>query len=99
METDRRWGIAKQAGWGLNNRIYVVADGAEWIRQSREIGKQGHFLCDFFHVNEHLGAAAPVCAAHQPDRWRRTKQKGLRHGTTQKVVETLAERWNLRGAG
>ena len=94
-ETGRRWGhCAKQAGWGLNSRIHVVADGAEWIRlQSQEVfGEQGHLLCDFFHVSEYLGAAAPVCAASQPDRWRRTQQKRLRRGAAQKVIETLADR-------
>lgn len=92
-ETGRRWGhCAKQAGWGSNSRIHVVGDGAEWIRlQSQEIfGKQGHFLCDFFHVSEYLAAAAPLCA-RQPDRWRRTQQKRLRRGATAKVIETLAE--------
>jgi len=94
-ETGRRWGhCAKQAGWGLNSRIHVVADGAEWIRlQSQEVfGEQGHLLCDFFHVSEYLGAAAPVCAASQPDRGRRTQQKRLRRGAAQKVIETLADR-------
>lgn len=92
-ETGRRWGhCAKQTGWGLNSRIHVVGDGAEWIRlQSQEIfGKQGHFLCDFFHVSEYLGAAAPACS-RQPERWRRTQQKRLRRGATEKVIETLAE--------
>lgn len=94
-ETGRRWGhCAKQAGWGLNSRIHVVVDGAEWIRlQCQEIfGEQGHLLCDFFHVSEYLGAAAMVCAASQPDRWRRTQQKRLRRGAAQKVIESLAER-------
>jgi hypothetical protein len=93
-ETGRRWGhCAKQAGWGLNSRIHVVVDGAEWIRlQCQEVfGEQGHLLCDFFHVSEYLGAAAPVCAARQPDRWRRTQQKRLRRGAAQKVIESLAE--------
>jgi hypothetical protein len=93
-ETGRRWGhCAKRAGWGSNSRIHVIGDGAEWIRlQSQEIfGKQGHFLCDFFHVSEYLGAAAPLCAARQPDRWRRTQQKRLCRGATEKVIETLAE--------
>jgi hypothetical protein len=93
-ETGRRWGhCARQAGWGSNSRIHVVGDGAEWIRlQSQEIfGKQGHFLCDFFHVSEYLGAAALVCAARQPDRWRRTQQKRLRRGAPEKVIQTLAE--------
>jgi hypothetical protein len=93
-ETGRRWGhCTRQAGWGANSRIHVVGDGAEWIRlQSQEIfGTQGHFLCDFFHVSEYLGAAASVCGARQPDRWRRTQQKRLRRGAAKKVIETLAE--------
>jgi hypothetical protein len=92
-ETGRRWGhCARQAGWGLNSRLHVVGDGAEWIRlQSLEIfGKQGRFLCDYFHVSEYLAGAAPVCAARQPARWRRTQQKRLRRGATEIVIETLA---------
>lgn len=93
-ETGRRWGhCARQAGWGLNSRIHAVADGAEWIRlQCQEVfGQQGHLLCDFYHVSEYLGAAAPTCRAHQPDQWRRTQQKRLRQGTVQKVIHSLAE--------
>jgi hypothetical protein len=93
-ETGRRWGhCAKQAGWGLNSRIHAVGDGAEWIQlQCQEVfGKQGYFLCDFYHVSEYLGAAAQTCRAHQPDPWRRTQQKRLRRGAVQKVIESLAE--------
>lgn len=93
-ETGRRWGhCAKQAGRGLNSRIHAVGDGAEWIRrQCHEVfGEQGHFLCDFYHVSEYLGAAAPTCRANQPDQWRRTQQKRLRRGAVQKVIATLAE--------
>lgn len=93
-ETGRRWGhCARQAGWGLNSRIHAVADGAEWIRlQCQEVfGVQGHLLCDFYHVSEYLGAAAPTCRTKQPDQWRRTQQKRLRNGTVQKVIHSLAE--------
>lgn len=93
-ETGRRWGhCAKQAGWGLNSRIHAVADGAEWIRlQSREVFReQGNFLCDFYHVSEYLGAAAPTCRSRRPDQWRRTQQKRLRRGAASKVIEALAE--------
>lgn len=50
---------------GLNSRIHAVGHGADWIRlRCREVfGGQGHFLCDFFHVSEYLGAVAPVAAA------------------------------------
>lgn len=93
-ETGRRWGhCAKQAGWGLNSRIHGVADGADWIRgRFRGVfGEQGHFLCDFYHVSEYLSAAAPACAPHRPDPWRRTQQNRLRRGAAPKVIETLAE--------
>lgn len=93
-QTGRRWGhCARQAGWGLNSRIHAVADGAPWIYlQSREVfGAQGHFLCDFYHVSQYLAAAAPVCCAAQPERWRRTQQKRLRRGAAPLVVAELAE--------
>lgn len=93
-DTGRRWGhVTRQAGWGLNSRIHTVGDGAEWIElQSREVfGEQGRFLCDFFHVSEYLGAAAPVCRPAQPDQWRRTQQRRLKRGAVPNVMAALAE--------
>jgi hypothetical protein len=93
-DTGRRWGhCARQAGWGLDSQIHAVGDGADWIRlQSREIfGQQGRFLCDFFHVSEYLGGAAPACGGPRGDHWRRTQQKRLRRGAYQQVIESLAE--------
>lgn len=93
-ETGRRWGhCARQAGWGLNSRIHAVGDGAPWIRrQCQEVFReQGHFLCDFYHASEYLGAAAHTCRAGQPDPWRRTQQKRLRRGAVEKVIASLAE--------
>ena len=92
-ETGRRWGhCTRAAGWGLNSRIHAVGDGAEWIQwQSREVfGAQAHFLCDFFHVSEYLGAAAPGCRPAQPDTWRRTQQQRLKRGAVPKVLAALA---------
>jgi len=93
-EVGRRWGhCARSAGWGLNSQIHALGDGAEWIRlQTREVfGRQGNFLCDFFHVSQYLGAAAETCRASAPDRWRRTQQARLKRGALEKVVEALAE--------
>lgn len=93
-EVGRRWGhCARRAGWGLNSQIHALGDGAEWIRlQTREVfGGQGHFLCDFYHVSEYLGAAAPTCRASAPDRWRRTQQARLKRGALGKVVAALAQ--------
>ena len=93
-EVGRRWGhCARDAGWGLNSQIHALGDGAEWIRlQTREVfGAQGKFTCDFFHVSEYLGAAAPTCRAQAPDRWRRTQQDRLKRGALVKVVADLAQ--------
>ncbi len=93
-EVGRRWGhCARSAGWGLNSQIHALGDGAEWIRlQTHEVfGRQGKFLCDFFHVSEYLGAAAERCRASAPDRWRRTQQARLKRGALEKVIEALAE--------
>lgn len=92
-EVGRRWGhCARDAGWGLNSHIHALGDGAEWIQlQAREVfGAQGTFTCDFFHVSEYLGAAAPHCRAEAPDRWRRTQQERLKRGALEKVVDELA---------
>ena len=93
-QTGRRWGhCARKAGWGLNTKIHAVGDGAKWIRsQTREVfGKQGKFLCDFFHVSEYLGGAAPSCRSKNTDRWRRTQQARLKSGGAGKVMKELSE--------
>ena len=94
QEAGQRWGhCTRQAGWGLNSQIQAMGDGAEWIRlQSQEVfGTQATFLCDFFHVSEYLGAAAPICLPRQPHVWRRTQQQRLRRGALQKVMAALEE--------
>jgi len=99
-ETGRRWGhCTRQAGWGLNSQIHAVGDGADWIRlQSQEVfGAQANFLCDFFHVCEYLGAAAPSCRPVQPDQWRRTQQKRLKRGDVEPVIKALAEHLEAQG--
>jgi Uncharacterised protein family (UPF0236) len=93
-DTGQRWGhCARQAGWGSNSCIHAVGDGAEWIQlQTREVfGEQGTFLCDFFHVSEYLGAAAPTCRPAQPNQWRHTQQERLRRGEVHKVMAALEE--------
>ena len=93
-QVGQRWGhCARRAGWGLNSQIHALGDGAEWIRlQTSEIfGTQGTFLCDYFHVSEYLGQAAPSCRAKSPEQWRRTQQKRLKRGALDKVIDALAE--------
>lgn len=88
----RRWGhSAREAGWGLQSQIHVVADGAEWIRlQSREVfGEQERFLLDYYHASEYLAAAAPGCRPRAPEQWRRTQQRRLKRGASGKVLDEL----------
>ena len=91
-DAGRRWGhCARQARWGANSQIHALGDGAEWIRlQTQEVfHRQGTFLCDFYHVSEYLGAAAPVFRPNQPNSWRRTQQSRLKRGAVQKVIAAL----------
>jgi hypothetical protein len=91
-EIGRRWGhCTRAAGWALDSRIHVVADGAEWIRlQSREVfGDQADLLVDFYHVSEYLAAAAERCRPRAPAAWRRTQQQRLKRGAIAKVLRAL----------
>lgn len=91
-EVGRRLGhCARDAGWGLNSHIHVVADGAEWIRNQSQIvfGDQNHALCDFFHVSQYVAAAAKVIAPQRSDSWRRVQQKRLKRGALQLVIDQL----------
>lgn len=102
-EAGRRWGhCTREAGWALESRIHVVADGAEWIAlQGREIfGDAAEMLVDFYHVSEYLAAAAPICRPRLPRTWLHTQQKRLKRGAAKQVLtameafaepETLAE--------
>jgi hypothetical protein len=88
----RAWGhCAKQAQWGLNTQVHVVADGAPWIyQQSREVfGEKQHFLLDYYHVGQYLAQAAATCRAERPDLWRRTQQKRLLRGSHAQVLGEL----------
>ena len=92
QEVGRRWGhAAKEAGRGMNTRIHILGDGAEWLAiQAREVfGSDGRFLTDCFHVSEYLGKAAPACDPQAPGQWRRRQQKQLKTGASEKVIHAL----------
>lgn len=93
-ETGRRMAhCARAAGWALENRIHLIADGAGWIwHQSQEVfGDQCDFLLDFYHVSEYLAAAAPSCRPSDEKGWLRTQQKRLKRGAAQQVLQALSE--------
>ena len=92
-DTGRRWGhCAREAGWGLDSKIHVLGDGADWVRlQSQEVfGTQGRFLVDFYHVSEYLAAAAAtIVPADRVAGWLRVQQKRLKRGARDKVLAAL----------
>lgn len=91
-EAGRRWGhCTREAGWSLESRIHVVADGAEWIRlQSREVfGDAADMLVDFYHVSEYLAAAAQICRPQSARTWLRTQQKRLKRGAAKEVLAAM----------
>ena len=93
-EAGRRWGHCTRAvGWGLQSRIHVVAEGAEWITlQSGEVfGPQARVLTDFYHVSEYLAAAGAVCRPDAPRPWLHTQQKRLKRGALAAVLIALGE--------
>jgi hypothetical protein len=83
---------ARDAGWGLNSQIHVVADGAEWIRLQSDtvFGDQHTLLCDFYHASEYLAAASKTVAPSQSEEWRRTQQQRLKCGNSDSVIAELA---------
>lgn len=92
-EVGRRWAhCVRDAGWGLQSHIHVVADGAEWIRLQSEslFGDQHQLLCDFYHVSEYLAAASKVADPSRSQRWRTTQQLRLKRGASARVSEELA---------
>jgi len=91
-EAGRRWGhCTREAGWTLQSRIHVVADGAEWITlQSHEVfGTQASVLTDFYHVSEYLAAAGQVCRPGAPRQWLHLQQKRLKRGALEPVLTAL----------
>ena len=93
-QTGRRMAhCARAAGWALESRIHVIADGAVWIlNQTREVfGEHCDFLLDFYHVSEYLAAAAPSCRPSDTKGWLRTQQKRLKRGAFEQVLETMRE--------
>lgn len=93
-QTGRRMAhCARAAGWALESRIHLIADGAEWIwNQTKEVfGEQCDFLLDFYHVSEYLAAAAPSCRPGDEKGWLRTQQKRLKRGACEPVLQTMSE--------
>ena len=74
---------------GLTETTYVhgLGDGAPWIigEFDNQFGTQAHFLIDFFHMSEYLGATAIWCDLQEPDKWLEERKKMMKEGTENKT--------------
>lgn len=81
---------AKNAGMGIDSKVHILSDGAEWIHTQGEIafGRQGTHLIDLYHVLTYLHEAAPACAL-EPQRWVQTQKRRLQSGHADQVIAAL----------
>lgn len=70
--------------------VHVVSDGAVWIAHQveKQLGADGHYLVDFYHICEYLAEAAPHCSADS-DQWVEDQKEHLKQGRSQQVIEHL----------
>lgn len=82
---------ACRAGLGPDTQVHAVGDGASWIAHQveQQFGVHGHFLVDFFHASEYLGAAAKGCSANASV-WLEQQQQRLKSHQLEAVLEELS---------
>jgi hypothetical protein len=49
-------------------RVHALGEGAPWIADQidQQLGAQGRYLIDFYHLCDYLAAATPGCAPENP---------------------------------
>ncbi len=84
---------ASLAGFGVNNHVHVVGDGAPWIaaQVQDKFGANASYLVDFYHVCEYLGAAAKVIApsAQAAKTWMTEQKDRLKTANAHQVLQAL----------
>lgn len=89
----QRFHCAKAAGLGSNTEVHAVGDGAEWIAAQVEerFGAQSHYLLDFYHVCDYLGAAAKALThtAQTAETWMAEQKQRLKTQRVQELIQTL----------
>lgn len=91
-EAGHSWAKAvAQAGWGLDTELHAVCDGAAWIafQCQSALGRDAHFLLDFYHVCEYLAAAAPSVARNSRSSWLSVQKKRLKTNRVDRVIKEL----------
>lgn len=84
--------VACKAGLGRQSYVHSVGDGATWICEQIDLqfGTQGHYLLDFYHVCEYLGAAAnDCCSSSDKAHWMEQQKTALKTGELQTVFNEL----------
>ena len=87
-------GVALGAGLVSTSAVHAVADGADAIfnafHEQFDTGDgKENFTVDFYHVEEHLGAAAERIAPAQKEHWLHLQQGRLLENKVAKVLQTL----------
>jgi hypothetical protein len=84
---------ACRAGFGRHSRVHAVGDSAGWIaaQVEEQLGRNGRYRVDFFHVCDYLSAAAQSLATTgetAPARMETQKDR-LKRGPAQSVLDAL----------
>lgn len=61
----------KRVGFDKKTKVHCVGDGAVWIADQvkKQLGKNGRYLVDFYHLCEYISAASIDCAEGQEKEW------------------------------
>lgn len=93
--------VAGGAGLVSTSAVHAVADGADAIfnafHEQFDTGQgKENFTVDFYHVEEHLGAAAERIAPTQKEHWLHQQQGRLLENKVAEVLQTLETHFEPR---
>jgi hypothetical protein len=82
---------AIRAGAGTATKVHCVGDGAVWIADQveQQFGSQGHYLVDFYHTCQYLGAAAGQIPGQDARAWLEQEKQRLKQNRAREVLEDL----------
>jgi hypothetical protein len=82
-----------RSGLGNKTKVHCVGDGAPWIADQveKQLGAQGTFMLDFFHVSEYLAIAAKCLPLEISNSWFHDQQNKLKKNETESVLTELQQ--------
>lgn len=80
-----------RSGLASKTKVHCVGDGAPWIADQveKQLGSQGKFTLDFFHVSEYLAIAAKCLPLEVSNNWLLDQQNKLKKNETASVLAEL----------